>query len=126
MILADDGNTPKDPLELAIHESHFKPANNLVPINVNYFIFNGQMEPESINSLESIFKANNGNNLNQNQLFVIEHKPADKLIPQPQREMTPGELASELLVKQGILNFHLFIKLFVPFYGKGLIFIRSN
>jgi len=47
-----------------------------LPINVNYFVFNGEIKSENIQKLEKLFKANNKNLMTQNQLFVIEQKGA--------------------------------------------------
>ena len=107
--LADDVNAPIDPMNLNLHEQQFKHNNNMVPVNVNYFIFSGQMHPESLSSLESIFKANNENNISQNQLFVIESRgeknnTSNKTTPVPRHNdigLTPGDTKSEIIVKQG-------------------------
>ena len=44
------------------------------PINVNYFVFNGGVEPEKLSSLENILKAHADNSINQNNIFILEDK----------------------------------------------------
>lgn len=58
-------------------------VDNLVPmppINVNYFVFNGAMEPEKLNSLENILKTHTNNSFNQNNIFILEDKAKDKVM----------------------------------------------
>ncbi len=72
-----------------------------IPINVNYFVFNGEIKNENIQKLEKLFKANNKNTVNQNQLFVFEQRDGAAMNSCAKDSVAKTE--RDVLIKQGIL-----------------------
>lgn len=82
----------------------------LPPINVNYFVFNGAMESEKLNSLETILKTHADNSMNQNNIFILDNN--DKvLVEEPPVKIEKsavkgrgGRKTKEKAVKQGNIS----------------------
>lgn len=67
----------EDKMECCFSKGPFSPTTTMVPVNVNYFIFQGPMGTERISSLESIFRANAEKSVGQNHILVMEnHEPS--------------------------------------------------
>lgn len=61
-------------MECCFSKGPFSPTTTMVPVNVNYFIFQGPMGTERISSLESIFRANADKSVGQNHILVMENQ----------------------------------------------------
>ena len=60
---------------------------SMVPVNINYFIFPGQMDKESVESLSKVLNEDQGGSNQQNHVYVMENMTRSQLMTGSQVRM---------------------------------------